>query len=101
MDVEAEISDLKRRVGDLEGAITLLAAQVRGINPELHGLRSEISSSLERVNLVLARLDDKLDGFLARMGRVELQVWSMRDDLPELIKRALTPEGGGPGPLGS
>ena len=35
MDVESEIRELKRRVGDLEGAVSLLAGQFSKVHPEV------------------------------------------------------------------
>ena len=88
MDVEAEIRDLKRRVGDLEGAFSVLTGQIRNVQPDLQDFRTETQVSFERFGTVLSGLDGKLESFLRRMDRVELQVWSIRDDLPELVKIA-------------
>ena len=38
MDVEQEIRDLKRRVGDLEGAMNVMSGQVSQVHPDLMSL---------------------------------------------------------------
>lgn len=89
MNVEAEIRELKKRVDDLEGAFGVLTGQVRNVYPELTHFRTEARESFAGFGNVLLRVDSRLDDFLNRMGKVELQVWSMRDDLPELIRLAV------------
>lgn len=89
MDLEAEILDLKRRVGDLEGALSVLSGQLRQIHPDLTTFRTEAQGSFQRFTTVLTRVETRLDDFLNRMGRVELQVWSLRDDLPALVEQAV------------
>lgn len=82
MDIEAELLQLKRRVDDLEGAINVLAGQVRAVHPELLALKAEATRRFDltegQVNKVLQRLDTVND-----------QVWSLRDDLPTLLRTAL------------
>ena len=39
MDVEAEIRDLKRRVGELEGGFGFLTQQLQGVHRDLLGFR--------------------------------------------------------------
>lgn len=90
MDVESEIRELKRRVEDLEGAFGVLTRQVRNVHPDLIHFRAESRESFAQFSAVLLRLDTRLDDVLSRMGKVELQVWSMRDDLPELVRMAVT-----------
>lgn len=89
MDVEAEIQDLKRRVGDLEGALNVLSGQLRQVHPDLTTFRAEAHSSFQRFGVVLTRVETRLEDFLTRIGRVELQVWSLRDDLPLLVEQAM------------
>ncbi len=82
MDVEKEIMGLKRRVSDLEGAVDVLSGQMRNVVPEITALKT----------LSLTRLDS-IDGtmmrFVSRLDAVNTQVWSLRDDLPDLVGEAI------------
>jgi hypothetical protein len=73
MDVQAEISELKRRVGDLEGAVSVLTGQLSRVHPKV---------SFDKVEGLMGRL-------VGRMDTMSVHVWSLRDDLPSLIAEAL------------
>jgi hypothetical protein len=81
MDIEAELKHLKRRVDDLEGVVNDLAGQVRAVHPELLALKSETTRRFDVADGHMARIVHRLDS-------VNTQVWSLRDDLPLLIRRA-------------
>ncbi len=78
MDIEGEIKDLKRRVGDLEGAVNVLSGQLGNVHPDLVAFK----------DLSVKRFDD-IDGamgrFIKRLDTMNTQVWSLRDDLPGLV----------------
>lgn len=82
MDFETEIRDLKRRVANLEGAVTLLSGQFSQIHPELAGFRSDTVKRLEATESEVHRLVERLD-------TINTQVWSLRDDMPVLLRDAL------------
>lgn len=82
MDIEAELKHLKRRVDDLEGVVNELTSQVRSIHPELIALKSETARRFDVADGQMARIVNRLD-------TVNTQVWSLRDDLPLLFRRAL------------
>jgi len=82
MDIEAELKHLKRRVDDLEGVVNELTSQVRSIHPELIALKSEAARRFDVADGQMARIVNRLD-------TVNTQVWSLRDDLPLLFRRAL------------
>ncbi len=83
MDVEHEIAELKRRVGDLEGAVNVLSGQMSKVHPNLVALTD-----------TTGRRFDQLDGLIgravARLDTLNTQVWSLRDDLPNLVIQAMT-----------
>jgi hypothetical protein len=83
MDVQAEISELKRRVGDLEGAVTVLTGQLSRVHPELVSLQRQTSVSFDKVEVMMGRL-------IVRMDTMGTHVWSLRDDLPGLIAEAIS-----------
>jgi hypothetical protein len=82
MNFEAEILDLKRRVGDLEGAISVLTGQLRLVHPELVAWKEDAGAKLTRLDGTMSKIDTRLE-------KVELQVWSLRDDLPDIVHAAV------------
>lgn len=83
MNIESEIEALKRRVGDLEGAVNVLAGQVRNIDPMMTFIREETNRRYETTDRLLERM-------LQRLDTINTQVWSIRDDLPVLLDEALS-----------
>lgn len=82
MDIEAELLQLKQRVEELEGAIGVLAKQVGAVHPELLALKAEATRRFDLADGQMSRVVQRLD-------TVNDQVWSLRDDLPALLRRAL------------
>jgi hypothetical protein len=82
MDVEAEIQELKRRLGDLEGIVNVLTGQMRRVHPELVSIRAESAKRFDGADEAMARIIQRLD-------TMNVQVWSLRDDLPEMLKGAI------------
>jgi hypothetical protein len=82
MDVNAEINDLRRRVGDLEGAVNVLSGQLGRLHPELLVVKQQSSDGFDRMNVTMERV-------IARLDNVNTQVWSLRDDLPSLLRDLL------------
>jgi archaellum component FlaC len=83
MDIEHEIHELKRRVGDLEGAVNVLSGKVGSVQPDLMALKD---LSVKRFNTI----DDTMDRFDKRLEKVNSLVWGLRDDLPELLGAAVS-----------
>jgi hypothetical protein len=82
VDIQAEIIELKRRVGDLEGAITVLTGQLSRVHPELVVLQQQSALSFQNVKGAMERL-------IVRIDTMGTHVWSLRDDLPVLMADAL------------
>jgi|LNFM01.1.fsa_nt_gb hypothetical protein len=83
MDLEAELKQLKRRVDDLEGAVNVLAGQFRSVHPDVADLKLE---TMRRLDLA----ERQLDRIVSRLDTVNSQVWSLRDDLPTILRDALS-----------
>lgn len=83
MDVETEIGNLKRRLGDLEGAVKVLSGQMGNIHPELVTLGDATMKRFDLIAITMDRLVGRLDS-------VNTQVWSLRDDMPALMADALS-----------
>ena len=71
MDVEAEIRDLKRRVGELEGSFGFLTQQVQGVHRDLLGFQE--------------RTDQRFDRVEAEIRGVKADVASLRRELPSIV----------------
>ena len=82
MDIEAQIQDLKRRVGDLEGAVNVLAGQFGKVHPALVALSDTTGRRFDHVEQLMLRAVERLD-------TANTQVWSLRDDLPHLVASAM------------
>jgi hypothetical protein len=79
MDVESEIRDLKRRVGELEGTYGFLTGQVRDVHRAVLGFQEE---AIEEFGDVKKRLD-RLDG---RVGGLEQSVDALPRALAEIVR---------------
>ena len=84
--MEAEVLQLKRRVGDLEGAVNVLAGQVQAAQPGLAALKAETMRRFDAADGQMGRIVQRLDA-------MNTQVWSLRDDLPLLLRKALSEVG--------
>ena len=82
MDVEREILELKRRVGDLEGTVNVLAVNFGRIQPEIEALREATRPRFDALEELIQRMVGKMDALNA-------QVWSLRDDMPILLSDVL------------
>ena len=92
MDVEAEIRDLKRRVGELEGGFGFMTQQVQAVHRDLLGFQEQTDQRFDKVDRRLDLMDgrlDKMDGRLdrveGRLGRVETEVRQLREELPSVV----------------
>ena len=82
MNYEHEINDLKRRVGDLEGAVSVLSGQLGKVQPELTALGAASTHRFDKMEQLIAKTTSQLE-------LLNTQVWSIRDDLPVLLSEAL------------
>ena len=82
MDFELEIRELQRRVGDLEGAVSVLAGQIGSVGPRLAALQ-------EKEEAHFATLSRSLGDVMRGLDTMNTQIWSLRDDLPLLVRQAL------------
>jgi hypothetical protein len=82
MDLESEIRDLKRRVGDLEGAVNVLAGQLGRVHPDLVLLAQSTEKQFDGVYAGINRL-------VSRIDLMNTQIWSLRDDMPDLVASAI------------
>jgi len=64
MDVEAEIRDLKRRVGELEGSFGFLTEQIKNVHKDLLAFQARTEQRFDKV-------DERFDTVDGRIERVE------------------------------
>ena len=82
MDVEAEIRDLKRRVGELEGSFGFLTGQVRDVHKALLTFQARTENEFKKVN-------GRFDKVYGRLDLVEKEVRGLRKDLPGIVGAAM------------
>ena len=89
MDVESEIRDLKRRVGELEGSFSFLTGQVRDVHRSLLSFQEETNSRFDRVDARFDRVDERFDRVETDLGAVKDDVRHLREDLPGIVGGAV------------
>ena len=103
MDVEAEIRDLKRRVGELEGSFGFMTDQIRSVHRDLLGFQTEtehrfdqvderfdkIDGRFDTVEGRLDRIEDRLGTSDGRMARLEGGIQALREELPGVVGDAM------------
>ncbi len=78
MDMEAEILDLKRRVGELEGGFGFLTQQVQGVHRDLLGFQEQTNRRFDKVETRLDRVETEVRGVKADLA-------SLRKELPTVV----------------
>jgi len=89
MDVEAEIRDLKRRVGEMEGSFGFLTEQVRSVHKDLLAFQAQTERRFDGVEGRLDGVEGRLGGVEGRLDRVERGLQGLRDDLPGIVGDAM------------
>ena len=89
MDVEAEIRDLKRRVGELEGSFGFLTQQIKGVHKDLLAFQAITKHRFDKVEGRLDKVEGRLGGVEGRLDRVEKGVRTLREDMPAIVGSAV------------
>jgi chromosome segregation ATPase len=82
IDVEAEIRDLKRRVGEMEGSFEFLTEQVKSVHKDLLAFQARTEQRFDQIEGHLDRVEGRLD-------RVERGLSGLRKDMPGIVGDAL------------
>jgi archaellum component FlaC len=85
MDVESEIRDLKRRVGELEGGFGFLTQQVQGVHRDLLGFQELTSRRFDKVDSRLDRVEDRLERVESEVRGVKTDLAGLREELPTVV----------------
>ena len=82
MDVEAEIRELRRRVGELEGGWGFLTGQVRAVHVDLLDFKARTEEFQDQMKEFQTKTEQRFD-------RLETDVKSLREDLPSIVGGAM------------
>lgn len=74
MDYDAEIRDLKRRVGELEGGFGFLTNQVRDVHRDLLGFQQAAEQRFDKVDRRFNSVDQRFDGVDRRFDKLDQKV---------------------------
>lgn len=86
MDVEAEIRDLKRRVGELEGSFGFLTQQVKGVHKDLLVFEEKAEQRFQKVDERFDRLESKID---AIDRKIDHKIDGLAKALPGIVGDAV------------
>lgn len=75
MNIEAEIRDLKRRVGEIEGSFGFLIQQIKSVHKDLLAFQAKTEQRFDKVDSQLDQVDRGLRG--------------LRTDMPKIVSTAL------------
>ena len=70
INIEAEIRDLKRRVGELEGSFGFLTQQIKSVHKDLLAFQAKTEQALEQVNGRIDMVDRGLRGLRADIPKI-------------------------------
>ena len=79
MDVESEIRDLKRRVGELEGTYGFLTGQLRDVHRSVLGFQEDASQEFEDVKNRMGRFERSLDALPRALAEIVRAEFARRD----------------------
>ena len=83
MDVESEIRDLKRRVGEIEGTYGFLSGQVREVHRAVLGFQENATEDIGEIKSDLSQFRSEMDRFKAR---TEQQLDALPRALAEIVR---------------
>lgn len=89
IDVEFEIRDLKRRVGELEGSFGFLIEQVKGVHRDLIGFQAETRERFDIVEGRLDRVELEVGELRGEVGELRGEVRQLREDMPGIVGDAM------------
>jgi hypothetical protein len=82
MDVEAEIRDLKRRVGEIEGPFGFLTRQVQGVHKDLLSFEAKTEQWFEQVDKRFDRMEAKADSV---DRKIDSKIDGLAKALPKIV----------------
>src|SRR5690242_2051372 len=89
MDVEAEIRDLKRRVGELEGSFGFLTRQVGDVHKDLLAFEARTEERFDKVDQHFDKVDGRLDKIDGRLDHLDTGLRGLRTDMPKIVSETM------------
>jgi hypothetical protein len=91
MNVEAEIRDLKRRVGELEGSFGFPTQQIKSVHKDLIAFQGKTEQDLAEIRGDVREIRGTLKKMDGRFDQLEGSVRTLREDLPGIVGDAVRP----------
>ena len=89
MDVEAEIRDPKRRVGEMEGSFGFLTEQVKTVHRDLLAFEARTEQRFKRIDERFEKVDKRFDRLETKVDSLDRKIDSKVDGLakalPEIV----------------
>jgi hypothetical protein len=85
MDIEAEIRDLKRRVGELEGSFGFLTRQVKAVHTDLLEFEKKTEQSFKKVDQRFDQVDKRFDRLESKVDSIDRKIDSKVDGLAKAL----------------
>jgi hypothetical protein len=92
MDVESEIRDLKRRMGEPEGTYGFLTGQLRDVHRAVLGFQEQTNERFDALEGRADGVDGRLDRLEKRLERFELRTEQQLDALPRALAEIVRAE---------
>lgn len=89
MNVEAEIRDLKRRVGEIEGSFGFLTQQIKSVHKDLLTFQAKTEQRFEAIDQKFAAVDARFDRVDGRLDRLDTGIRKLREDMPGIVGDAM------------
>ena len=85
MDVKAEIRELKRRVGELEGGFGCVTQQVQGVHRDLLAFQEQTNQRFDKVERDVQGVKADVRGLKGDVAALKAEVAGLRKDLPSVV----------------
>ena len=85
MDVEAEIRDPQRRVGEIEGSFGFLTQQIKAVHKDLLAFEAKTEQRFEKVDEWFDNVDGRLDKIDGRLDHLDTGLRGLRTDMPKIV----------------
>jgi archaellum component FlaC len=90
MNVEAEIRELKRRVGELEGSFGFLTRQVQNVHKDLLAFEEKTEQRFNQIDDRFKKVDNRFDNVDGRLDHLDRGLRELRREMPAIVKDALS-----------
>jgi predicted nuclease with TOPRIM domain len=85
MNVEAEIRDLKRRVGEIEGSFGFLTQQIKAVHKDLLAFEEKTDKKLQEHDGRFDRVDQRFDRLETKVDGLDRKIDSKIDGLTKAL----------------